>query len=657
MQQVRERVLALAGRVVASYKLERVITSSSAYVMYVGRLVGKKPEPITRPGLPPLLLPELALVDLIPLQERRAERAAELRRRLSDLQQLSHPGILPLVECGDDPVSGCIYAIYPYPSAGSLANRLESAKGKPLPFPEVTAYLDEVAGALDSAHQRGYFHLHLTPDTILLDASGTAYVAGMGIAQILELQNSIAEGSLYAAPEQVVHDPAGPTTDVYSLGMVLYRLLTGHTAFDSTRQQLQAPPPPSQYRPDFPAQIETVILRAISSYPAQRYATAGFLSHDFALAVKNSDSKSVARGIHQDAGQSDRQGAPKVVSPGSDEEPTLKVAPPAAPAPASPPQPPANKSFVFSSPPPTGNTLYPPHQAPQWELPPKLAQQLATTQVMEAAGGEKMSSAKGKNKSTRKKGRSWGIRLVTSLIGLVCVAIVAVVLFPQLNRQIALPSISLPGHSGSSTSTPAIGSGSFSASAGARLYEAPAPGICDKGGATWTQNSESVETCSASAMLLNAATCQNCPLAVVTFGGLPRHAAYPVSYAAEVTVQPLATDPIVMFGLKFRQQSLQDTGLQRGGYGFLVSQNGQWEFDKYGPDGSRQQIAEGKLPSSLPPNSALGLVVNGSTYYFYINGKKIATESDSTYSGGYLCLVAAPSATILFSHFSLAQLL
>jgi serine/threonine protein kinase len=653
MQQVRERVLALAGRVVASYKLERVVTNSSAYVMYVGRLVGKKPDPITRPGLPPLLLPELALIDLIPLQEQRAERAAELRRRLPDLQQLSHPGILPLVECGDDPVSGCVYAIYPYPSAGSLANRLESARGKPLPLLEVTAYLNEVASALDSAHQRGYFHLHLTPDTILLDASGTAYVEGIGIAQILDLQNSIAEGSLYAAPEQVVHDPAGPTTDVYSLGMVLYRLLTGHTAYDSTRQQLQAPPPPSQYQPDFPAQIEAVVLRAISSYPAQRYATAGFLSHDFALAVKNSDAKSVARGIQQDVGQSDKQEVLKVVSPGSDEEPTLKVAPQ---APASPPKAPANKSFVFSSPPPTGNTLYPPQQVPQWELPPQLAQQLSATQVLEAAGGGKMISAKGKNESKRKKGNSWGIRLVTSLIGLVCVAIVAVLLFPELNRQVTLPSISLPGHSGSSSSSSGIGSGSFSASAGARLYETTTPGTCDKGGASWTQNSESAETCSANAMLLNASACQNCPLAVVTFGGLPGHAAYPTSYAAEVTVQPLATDPSVMFGLKFRQQSLQDTGLQRGGYGFLVSQNGQWEFDKYGPDGSRQQLAEGKLSTSLPPNSMLGLVVNGSTYYFYINGKKVATERDSTYRGGYVCLVAAPSATILFSHFSLARL-
>jgi hypothetical protein len=143
---------------------------------------------------------------------------------------------------------------------------------------------------------------------------------------------------------------------------------------------------------------------------------------------------------------------------------------------------------------------------------------------------------------------------------------------------------------------------------------------------------------------------------VVTFSGLPGNVAYPTSFAAQVTVQPLATDLSVMFGLKFRQQSVQDSGLQRGGYSFLVSEQGQWEFDKYGPDGTRQQVAQGKLPTSLPPNSKLGLVVTGSTYYFYINGNKIASESDSTYRGGYLCVVAAPSATILFSQFSLARL-
>ncbi|MGO8948633.1 MAG: protein kinase domain-containing protein [Ktedonobacterales bacterium] len=653
MEQVRERVLALAGRVVANYRLERVLSGGAAAVMYLGRREGKKPQPITRPGLPPLLLPELALIDLIPLQEQRAERAAKLRQHLSQLQRLGNQSILPLLECGDDPVSGCVYAIYPYPAGGSLADRLTSAKDKPLPYPEVTAYLKEVAGALDTAHQQGFFHLHLSADTIFLDANGTAYLAEIGLAQILGLEDSIAEGSLYAAPEQIIHDPALPTTDVYGLGMVLYQLVTGHTAFDSTRQQLQSPPPPSQYRPDLPAQIEAVILRAISSYPAQRYATAGLLSYDFALAIKNSESRSAAKGIHHSAEGDSKESGQAGAMLTSEDESTVKVVP-VSPAGVTPPQESANKSFVYSSPPPTGTTRYPPEPQPQWELPTQLTDQMTPTQELVPANGKPMGIAKSKAASKRPR-RAWGVSLVAGMIVLVCVALLAVLIFPRLNRGLSLPSIPLPGHGGGS-STSAIGSDTFSASVGASLYETTAPGICDKKGASWAANSEAEQVCGSSNMLLSAPACQTCSLAVVALGNLPGQTAYTANYAAMVTVQPLATDSSVPFGFKFRQQSLQDEGQQRGGYSYLVDQNGQWEFDKYSGDGSRQQLAQGKLSAALPPNSALGLVVHGSTYFFYVNGKEVAAETDSTYNSGYICLVVAPSASVLFSEFSLSRL-
>jgi hypothetical protein len=156
-------------------------------------------------------------------------------------------------------------------------------------------------------------------------------------------------------------------------------------------------------------------------------------------------------------------------------------------------------------------------------------------------------------------------------------------------------------------------------------------------------------------MLLSALNCTDCPLAVVTLGGLPNKVAYPTNYTIHVTVQPLATGASVMFGLKFRQQSLQDAGEGRGGYSYLVSESGQWEFDRYAADGTKQTLASGKLSAALPPNATLGLVINGSTYSFYVNTKLIATEHDATYHIGYLCLVAEPSATILFSQFWLAN--
>ncbi len=644
MEQARNRVQALAGRMIDGYQLARIVVNGTAEVVYRGKRAEKKPQPITRPGLPPLLLPELALVSLVPLDQQRPERAARLQQRMPALQRFAHPALLPLLRCGDDPVSGCVYAIYPYPAGGSLADRLSAAKGKPLPYTEINAYLTRLANALDIAHQQGYFHLHLTPHTILLDAAGEVYLADIGLAQLLDIPSAIAAGSLYAAPEQITHDEAGPATDIYGLGMVLYQLVTGRTAYESTRHQLQSPPPPSEYRPDLPAQVESVILRAIASYPTQRYATAGQLARDFTQAVQQAQTMPSARGIQGISAEAAPAVTPAVPS----------VAPPA-------PAPPRGKSFVVSTPASSGNTLYPPPQKPpEWKLPADLAAPQAPTRELPPNPAQAVAPVvapkapvapaprqKTASQRARRKRRSWAITIVSALIVLVSAAIVLVLIFPQLNRAIPLPFL-----------TPGAGSqpsGSLSGAPAPRLYAAVTPGVCDKGGATWAQNTASVETCSASALLLNAPSCQNCPLAVVTLGTLPGGAAYPADFVVQVTVQPLATDATVPFGLKFRQQSLQDDGDGRGGYSFLVSQNGQWEFDKYAANGSKQTLGQGKLHGTLPPNATLGLIVDGSTYYFYVNDKLIATEHDTTYSSGYLCLVAAPSATILFSKFTLSR--
>jgi hypothetical protein len=240
--------------------------------------------------------------------------------------------------------------------------------------------------------------------------------------------------------------------------------------------------------------------------------------------------------------------------------------------------------------------------------------------------------------------------VVSILIALVSLTILAVLILPQMGHPLSVPPfLSSPGPGSTASAVPT----SISALTGKTLYKSSTPGSCDKGGASWAPNSEAEVSCSATAMLLSALNCTNCPLAVVTLGGLPNNVAYPINYTVHVTVQPLGSS--VMFGLKFRQQSLQDAGEGRGGYSYLVSQSGQWEFDRYAADGTRQTLASGKLHAALPPNATLGLVVNGSTYMFYVNNQLIATEHDATYHSGYLCLVAEPSATILFSEFSLAN--
>src|SRR5262249_17784984 len=153
-------------------------------------------EPILRPGLPPLLLPDSSLIDLLPIQEHRAERAARLQHLRPTLQRLTHPSLLPLLGCGDDPTSGCVFTIYPYPAGGTLEQRLAASKSKALPFVDVTKILMGKAGAWDPGHQQGYLHLPPSPSAILRDASGTACLASIGIAQALELDYAIADSSL-----------------------------------------------------------------------------------------------------------------------------------------------------------------------------------------------------------------------------------------------------------------------------------------------------------------------------------------------------------------------------------------------------------------------------------------------------------------------------
>ncbi len=117
----------------------------------------------------------------------------------------------------------------------------------------------------------------------------------------------------------------------------------------------------------------------------------------------------------------------------------------------------------------------------------------------------------------------------------------------------------------------------------------------------------------------------------------------------------LGSDPTAFYGLKFRQQSLQDTSQGRGGYAFLFAQNGQWEYNQYDSDGTRHILSNGSLPFAIDASTTLDLVVNGSNFSFYVNGQLISQQSDSTYGTGYLCMVAEPGAKVLFQNLAMYE--
>jgi formylglycine-generating enzyme required for sulfatase activity len=182
-------------------------------------------------------------------------------------------------------------------AGGSLEARLQS-KGA-LPVEEAVGIAAQVCEGLACAHERGVVHCDLKPGNILLDARGRAKVADFGIAHISgdvltrtwQTQGGFVAGTLpYMSPEQArgVRDDA--RVDVYALGAILYRMLTGRTYLDFDTDETPAaqsenvqrifkvpPQPPSRLKPGLPAWLDAVVLRALAKEPAERYANAAGL--------------------------------------------------------------------------------------------------------------------------------------------------------------------------------------------------------------------------------------------------------------------------------------------------------------------------------------------------------------------------------------------
>ncbi len=152
----------------------------------------------------------------------------------------------------------------------------------------------QVADALEYAHDAGVIHRDIKPANLLLDARGTVWVTDFGLAQVTTEANLTQTGDVfgtlrYMSPEQAAgrRSEVDHRTDVYSLGATLYELLTLEPAFPGQdrhallNQILHAEPrPPRQVDPAVPAELETIILKAMAKAPADRYATAGELAAD-----------------------------------------------------------------------------------------------------------------------------------------------------------------------------------------------------------------------------------------------------------------------------------------------------------------------------------------------------------------------------------------
>lgn len=177
---------------------------------------------------------------------------------------------------------------------GSLAQRLAArrARGEQFSPREAIDLLRPLAAALDHAHRRGVVHGDVRPATILFNAESEPVLSGFGMAAARAQRQPSLTSAPYLAPEQARGRAPDPRTDVYALGAVLYELLTGRPPFVGESATaivaallLDVPAPPSMLRPDLPAALDPVVLRALARAPEERYPSAGALVEALATAL------------------------------------------------------------------------------------------------------------------------------------------------------------------------------------------------------------------------------------------------------------------------------------------------------------------------------------------------------------------------------------
>ena len=207
-----------------------------------------------------------------------------LERQAGHIMALRHPYMLPLVNYGI--ANGLPYFVWPYTSMRSLNTRL--SQSGVLDVVTMGRYLDQIAATLEYAHQNATYHRNLSVDCIYLQMDGQIAVGDFGVRRLYELltpgsQVSFFSGSLEAlAPEQLTGGQISSSTDVYALGAVTYRLLTGQPVFNGdnfravAEQHLHASPPSlARARPGTPIALDRVLANALAKDPAQRIQRPG----------------------------------------------------------------------------------------------------------------------------------------------------------------------------------------------------------------------------------------------------------------------------------------------------------------------------------------------------------------------------------------------
>jgi len=203
-------------------------------------------------------------------------------REAKAVAQLSHPHVLPIYDYGEEESLDIVYLVTELVSGGTLKDKM----GHAFEPHDAVRISCEIASALDIAHQRGIVHRDVKPSNILLTEDGRTLLTDFGIAKMVAGTQYTRTGTsvgtpAYMSPEQAKGEQIDGRSDIYSLGVMLYEMLTGKQPFQGDtplavahQHVFQAPIAPRQFISTIPKRLEKVVLQAMAKKPEDRYSTA-----------------------------------------------------------------------------------------------------------------------------------------------------------------------------------------------------------------------------------------------------------------------------------------------------------------------------------------------------------------------------------------------